>query len=96
MFVLSLLPLLTLPFFRKYLDNAKGKAGSIDILGGGLLAISVAFFLLAITQMQVLLFLGGFVMLAFFILRIRKATEPLLNRLCLKIRIFRLGYSLPL
>ena len=94
MFVLSLLPLLTLPFFRKYLDNAKGKAGSIDILGGGLLAISVAFFLLAITQMQVLLFLGGFVMLAFFILRIRKATEPFIKPTLFKNKNFSIGLLL--
>ncbi|TXR67539.1 MFS transporter [Bacillus sp. AR18-7] len=94
MFVLSLLPLLTLPFFRKYLDNAKGKAGSIDILGGGLLAVSVAFFLLAITQMQVLLFLSGFATLAFFILRIRKAKEPFIKPILFKNKNFSIGLLL--
>ncbi|ADK03756.1 TPA: MFS transporter [Bacillus anthracis] len=93
-FVLSLLPLLTLPFFRKYLDNAKGKAGSIDILGGGLLAVSVAFFLLAITQMQVLLFLSGFATLAFFILRIRKAKEPFIKPILFKNKNFSIGLLL--
>jgi len=79
MFVLSLLPLLTLPLFRKYLDNAKGKAGNIDIIGGGLLAVAVALFLLAVTQLQVWLFLGGLVLIAFFIIRIRKAEEPFIK-----------------
>jgi len=94
MFVLSLLPLVTLPFFRKYLDNVKGKAGSIDVLGGGLLAVAVAVFLLAITQMQVWLFLGGLVTLALFILRIRKAEEPFIKPSLFRNKTFSMGLTL--
>ncbi|WP_211748777.1 MFS transporter [Paenibacillus sp. Marseille-Q4541] len=94
MFILSLLPLLTLPFFRKYLDNAKGKAGSIDVLGGGLLAVTVALFLLAITQMQVWLFLGGVVMLTLFIIRIRKAAEPFIKPGLFRNKTYSIGLLL--
>lgn len=94
MFVLSLLPLLTLPFFRKYLDNARGKAGSIDVLGGGLLAAAVAIFLLAITQMQVWLFLGGIVLLALFIIRIRKAEEPFIKPVLFRNKTYSIGLLL--
>jgi len=94
MFVVSLLPLLTLPFFRKYLDNAKGKAGSIDVLGGGLLAVAVALFLLTITQMQVWLFLGGLVSLIFFIIRIRKAVEPFIKPGLFRNRTYSIGLLL--
>lgn len=94
MFLFSLLPLLTLPFFRKYLDNVKGKAGSIDALGGGLLAVTVALFLLAITQMQVWLFLGGLVTLILFIIRIRKAAEPFIKPGLFRNRIFSIGLVL--
>lgn len=94
MFILSLLPLLTLPFFRKYLDNVKGKAGSIDVLGGGLLAAAVAFFLLAITQMQLWLFLVGVVLLALFIIRIRKAAEPFIKPKLFRNKIYSVGLLL--
>lgn len=94
MFVLSLLPLLTLPFFRKYLDNARGKAGSIDVLGGGLLAAAVAIFLLAITQMQLWLFLGGLVLLALFIIRIRKAEEPFIKPVLFRNKTYSIGLLL--
>ena len=94
MFILSLLPLLTLPFFRKYLDNAKGKAGSIDVLGGGLLAVAVAFFLLAITQMNVWLFIGGLILLVFFIIRIRKAAEPFIKPGLFRNRHYSIGLIL--
>lgn len=94
MFVLSLLPLLTLPFFRKYLDNARGKAGSIDVLGGGLLAATVAIFLLAITQMQLWLFLGGLVLLALFIIRIRKAEEPFIKPVLFRNKTYSIGLLL--
>lgn len=55
--MISLLPLLTLPFFRKYLDDTRGNVGSIDILGGGLLAATVAIFLISITETNGLLFI---------------------------------------
>ncbi|GEM_PF-4843879 len=83
-----------LPFFRKYLDNVKGKAGSIDALGGGLLAVAVAVFLLAITQMQVWLFLGGLVTLVFFVLRIRKAEEPFIKPSLFRNKTYSMGLTL--
>lgn len=94
LFVFSLLPLLTLPFFRKYLDNAKGQAGSIDFLGGGLLAATVALFLLSITQSSGLLFLAGVVLLALFIVRIRSAGEPFIQPGLFRNKQFSVGLLL--
>lgn len=94
MFVISLLPLLTLPFFRKYLDNARGKAGSIDMLGGGLLAATVALFLLAITQTNGLLFIVGLILLVLFIIRIRKASEPFIKPGLFRNRHYSIGLIL--
>lgn len=79
LFLFSLLSLVTLPFFRKYMDDEKGKAGHIDFLGGGLLAASIALFLLAITQSSWLLFAGGLVLLGFFVVRIRAASDPFIQ-----------------
>src|SRR5699024_11652671 len=56
LFLFSIISLITLPFFRKYLDDDKSEAGNMDILGGTLLAGAVALFLLAITQGYWLLF----------------------------------------
>ncbi|MBH5319543.1 MFS transporter [Paenibacillus sp. GSMTC-2017] len=94
MFVISLLPLLTLPFFRKYLDNAKGKVGSIDILGGGLLAGTVALILLAITGANGWFALGGSVLLVLFIIRIRTASEPFIKPSLFRNKNFAIGLSL--
>lgn len=94
LFLLSLLPLLTLPFFRIYLDNAKGKAGHIDFLGGGLLACTVAFFLLAITQTNGLLLLAGLALLILFIFRIRSASDPFIQPGLFRNKSFSIGLLL--
>ncbi|EJL27851.1 MFS transporter [Brevibacillus sp. BC25] len=91
LFLISLLPLFTLPFFRKYLDDEKGAPGSIDFLGGGLLASTVALFLLSITESSGLLFAGGIVLLAMFILRIRTAEHPFIQPALFRNRSFSVG-----
>jgi DHA2 family metal-tetracycline-proton antiporter-like MFS transporter len=94
MFVISLLPLLTVPFFRRYLDNTRGKAGSIDTLGGGLLAATVTLILLAITQVNTILLLGGIIFLGLFILRIRKTSEPFIQPKLFRNRSYSIGLLL--
>ncbi|MEV5028924.1 MFS transporter [Paenibacillus sp. LPE1-1-1.1] len=79
LFLLSLIPLLALPFFRKYLDNQKGNAQKIDFLGGILLGGAVALSLLAISLGKWLLALGGAVLLVLFIIRIRTAADPFIH-----------------
>lgn len=91
LFFFSIISLVTLPFFRKYLDDERGKAGSIDILGGGLLAGTVTFFLLAITQSNWILFAGGVVVLAFFIIRIRAAASPFIQPAIFRNKNFSVG-----
>ncbi|MEK8128532.1 MFS transporter [Paenibacillus filicis] len=76
LFALSILALLTLPFYRKYLDDERGQAGRIDYLGGSLLAAAVASLLLAITLSAWGLLLAGVLLLVLFLVRIRTAAEP--------------------
>lgn len=76
LFFLSLLPLLTLPFFRKYLDDKRGEENAIDYLGGALLAGTVALLLLAVTQGSALFFFIGLALLLLFAWRIRTAADP--------------------
>jgi len=79
LFLFSLVSLVTLPLFRKYLGDDKGQAGRIDWIGGGLLAGAVALFLLAITQGEWTSFAGGSIALILFIVRIRTAAVPFIS-----------------
>ncbi|WP_068613865.1 MFS transporter [Paenibacillus tuaregi] len=76
LFSLSLLTLLTLPFYRKYLDDQGGVVKKMDLLGGGLLAGMVALLLLAITNGGWMFGIGGLILLLLFILRIVSVPEP--------------------
>ncbi|MFD0590318.1 MFS transporter [Paenibacillus sp. GCM10027627] len=91
LFLISLLPLLTLPFFRRYLDDSKGQAGKIDYIGGALLASVVALLLLGITLTRPLLFAIGAVLLVLFIVRIRKAAHPFIDPALFSNRGFTIG-----
>lgn len=94
LFLISLLPLLTLPFYRKYLDNERGAAGKIDYLGGGLLAATVTLTLLAITQSNGLLFLGGLITLLLFIMRIRTTSVPFIQPALFRNKHYSIGLVL--
>lgn len=76
LFALSILAIVVLPFYRKYLDNETGSAKKIDYIGGLTLAGTVALLLLAITNGSWLMFGLGIVLFALFLLRIRTAAEP--------------------
>lgn len=91
LFLISVLPLLTLPFYRKYLDDHAGQAKPIDFLGGGLLAGTVALALMAITQSNLYYLLGAAVMVAFLVLRLRSASEPFINPALFRNRSYSLG-----
>ncbi|UVI28946.1 MFS transporter [Paenibacillus spongiae] len=91
LFLFSLLSLVTLPFFRKYLDNDRGTAGHLDLIGGLLLAGTVAFVLLAITQSNWLLFAAGLVVLVLFIARIRSVSNPFVQPGIFRNRSYSVG-----
>lgn len=106
LFCVPLLILFTMPFYRKYLDNEQGKGGTIDWIGGGLLASTVALLLLAVT-------IGGWelgalsaILFLLFIVRIRSVQEPFVqprlfaNRryslgLMMAVFMMGIGFSLP-
>ena len=79
LFCFSFLVLFTLPFFRKYLNDEPVKVGKMDFLGGFLLAGTIAFVLLGITNSIWIFFLIGLLLLILFILRIRTAAEPFIQ-----------------
>lgn len=91
LFCLSLLALLTLPFYRKYLDDNRGEATKIDYLGGLMLAGSIALVLLAITNGGWALFGIGLILLLFFLIRIRSTAEPFIQPALFQNRHYSFG-----
>ncbi|MEK4519385.1 MFS transporter [Paenibacillus sp. FSL H8-0122] len=79
LFLIPLLSLLTLPVYRKYLQDESRKAASIDWLGGMLLAGVVTATLLALTNGSFRFALAAVLMLILFILRIRSAAAPFIH-----------------
>jgi len=79
LFLLSLLVLPALPFFRRYLDDRKGTGGKTDLAGGLLLGGAVAALLLAATRTSWPPLAAGAVLFALLALRVRFAEEPFLR-----------------
>ena len=81
LFVPSLLILLLLPLYRKYLEHEPKETAprKFDWLGGSLIAASVALFLLGVTNRAWLYFVLGIAALILFVLRIRSAKEPFIE-----------------
>ncbi|WP_425341228.1 MFS transporter [Brevibacillus borstelensis] len=106
LFCIPLLTLMTLPYYRKYLDDERGQESRLDWLGGGLLAGTVGLLLLAVTNGNWLLAAGGMIVLALFLVRIHHTAEPFVQpklfqnksyTLMLVLAFFAsgIGYSLP-
>lgn len=76
LFLLSVLPLLVLPFFRKYLDDSKGTTAKTDLPGGLLLAGAVAFLLLSVTNSNLKLLAVGAVFFILFAIWISRVKHP--------------------
>jgi DHA2 family metal-tetracycline-proton antiporter-like MFS transporter len=106
LFCIPLFTLFTLPFYRKYLDDEQGKAGKTDWIGGGLLAGTVAFLLLAVTNGAWFLAVVSLILFLLLMVRIRLAVEPFVQPrlfgnksyslgLMIAFIVSGIGYSLP-
>ncbi|GAB1532758.1 MULTISPECIES: MFS transporter [Brevibacillus] len=77
LFSIPLLILLTLPFYRKYLEDEEiASGGKFDWVGGSLLAISVTSLLLGVTNGSWWFASGSLVTLLLFVVRIRSVADP--------------------
>lgn len=91
LFLLSIVTMLTLPFYRKYLDNDRGEAGKTDILGGVLVAGTVSLLLLSVTQEKISLFIAGVILFALSGFRFKYAQNPFIKLALFQNRNFLLG-----
>ncbi|WP_172251141.1 MFS transporter [Saccharibacillus deserti] len=86
LFAISLLVLIALPFFRKYLKTEPSVPGKADLPGGLLLAASIALLLLSITGRNWIYACATLAAFLLFVWRIRRADQPFVDP-----GIFRIG-----
>lgn len=92
LFIVSLLVLLTLPLFRKYLNDETAKERvKTDVLGAILLASTLAMILLAITKSTFFLALLGIILFVLFIWRIHTTQEPFIQTALFKNKNYTIG-----
>lgn len=91
LFVIPMLSLITLPFYRRYLSDESVSNVRIDYVGGVLLAGTVATFLLALSKANIWLLLSGLIILVLFILRIRYASDPFVNPAIFRNKHYSMG-----
>ncbi|GGG04386.1 MFS transporter [Paenibacillus albidus] len=94
LFVIPLLSLFTLPFYRKYLDDEKGSDNKIDFIGGILLAGTVATLLLALTNGGIGYVVTGVVLLILFVIRIRYAADPFIKPIVFRNKPYTFGLAI--
>ncbi len=87
--------LMTLPFYRRYLqDEERQPQGKMDWLGGALLASAVTLLLLTVTSASLWFGIGGIVALTLFIVRIRSCASPFLAPDLFRNRSYTIGVTI--
>lgn len=76
LFCVPLLALITLPYYRKYLNDESGHKRTVDWAGGAFLAATIALLLLTITNPSWLTATACLILFVLFLIRIRSAKEP--------------------
>lgn len=94
LFLLSVCPLATLPFLRKWLPREDLRPGRFDFLGAALLTGAMAAAMLAITRWNGLLLAAGAVLLALFVIRIRSSRHPFVQPGVFRNAGFRSGLAI--
>ncbi|WEK53572.1 MAG: MFS transporter [Candidatus Cohnella colombiensis] len=95
LFLPSLLILLLLPFYRKYLEHElKDAPRKFDWLGGSLLAMSIALLLLGVTNRTWWYLIFGLAALFLFIVRIRTAKEAFIQPQLFHNKKYAIGLAL--
>lgn len=95
LFCMPLFTLFALPYFRKYLEEEERASVKMDWIGGGLLAVTIALLLLAISNQSLLLALGCIISFLLFLVRIRTTSEPFIRPGLFRRNAIRLDWSLP-
>ncbi|MFD2116252.1 MFS transporter [Paenibacillus yanchengensis] len=91
LFLLSIISLATVPFFRKYLQQEQVTQVKFDYSGAALLAATVALLLLSITQSNLWLLVVAVLLFGLFLARIHTAQDPFIEPELFKNSKYSLG-----
>ena len=91
LFLLSLIPLLSLPFYRRYLETEAAKGGRTDLFGGVLFAAAVSALLVSLTAGDWKFAAAGALFLLCFLLRMVRVQDPFIDLQLLRNRRYALG-----
>ncbi|MGG1660484.1 MFS transporter [Brevibacillus sp. NRS-1366] len=95
LFSVPLLILVTLPLYRKYLEDEESLTHrKFDWMGGGLLAVAVTSLLMGVTNGSWWFVLGSLLALSLFIVRIRMVSEPFVQPKIFANKRYTLGLAM--
>nr|WP_044642877.1 MFS transporter [Risungbinella massiliensis] len=95
LFCISLLILITIPFYRKYLkDEQEGIPSNFDWIGGMLLATTVTFLLLGVTSGIWWFPIFGLITGIMFVLRIQYVSEPFVQPMLFRNKSYTLRLTI--
>lgn len=95
LFLPSLLMLLLLPLYRKYLEmEPKGEPQPFDWIGGGLLGAAVGLLLVGVTRQTWWLLVASLVLFLLFLARIRTAKAPFIDPKLFESKSYAVGLLL--
>lgn len=92
LYALSILPLFSIPMFKRYLPKTSTSTPQLDYIGAGLLSITVALLLLAITQIHLTYLFIALLLLVIFLVHSHRHPHPFVSLTLFK----NLPYSLTL
>ncbi|MFP5112976.1 MFS transporter [Bacillaceae bacterium C204] len=94
LFCIPLFLLITLPFYRKNLSDEQRAQGNLDWIGASLLAASVTFLLIGVTNGKWLFLIFTLVAIVLFIRRIRSVSDPFVPPELFKNKRYTIGLTI--
>ncbi|MDF2958412.1 MAG: transporter [Paenibacillus sp.] len=91
LFLIPLLTLISIPFFRKVLPEEEVRTGKVDVPGAFLIGLGLAALILFFTIPQWYYLVASLVLLTWFIIHIRRVDQPFIEPSLLKNKLFRSG-----
>jgi DHA2 family metal-tetracycline-proton antiporter-like MFS transporter len=91
LFLIPLITLISIPFFRKVLPDEEVRSGKVDIPGAFLIGLSIASLVLFLTDSVWYFLVIGAALMIWFIIHIRKVEQPFIEPSLLSNRLFRSG-----
>jgi DHA2 family metal-tetracycline-proton antiporter-like MFS transporter len=91
LFLIPLITLISIPFFRKVLPDEEARSGKVDVPGASLIGLGLAALILFFTIPHWYYLTASVVLLAWFIIHIHRVEEPFIEPSLLKNKLFRSG-----